>query len=417
MMSIGVQDKVSNTDGPVVVVGSPGNRGTHVSVARTLDELEGLRASWGAVPWGRVDGDLDFYRCVITSRAQIQRPHAILLEEDGRTTAALAGWIEDVPLPSRFGYATVFSPTVRSLTATLGGVVSPIDESSATRLVEAALEVFATREADVIRLPGIRTESPVACALEESVGRVRREFLVDQRTHHQLTLPKTFAEFVGSRSKTTRKNLKHCRNRFERLFGADAALRIFSTPDDLTRIREDLEIVAQKTYHRALGVGFVDSAEERQLLELSLTRGWFRGYVLYVAGDPIAFWTGWAYGDTFYLGTTGYDPAFTEHRVGTYVLSKLIEDLCAEPNTVALDFGPGNAGYKHQFGSETWAEQEVLVFAPTLRAIRINGVRTAIHAADLGAKHLLRSAGWGDKVKTRWRSRLRESGREVRPEL
>ena len=402
--------------GPVVGPGYPDSRGTRVSVARTPDEAERLRSAWSAVPWGRVDADLDFYLCVMASRPQIERPHAILVERDGRATAALAAWIENVPLPSRFGYTTVFAPTVRSLTATLGGVVSPVDESTAMQLMDAALDVFATRDADLIRLPGIPIESPVARALEESVARFRREILVDRRTHHKLTLPKTFDEFLASRSKSTRKHIKLNRNRFERTFGADATLKILSGPDDLTRIREDLDLVSAKTYQRALGAGFADSQEERSLLELSLTRGWFRAYVLYVAEAPVAFWMGWAYGDTFCIGATGYDPAFASHRVGNYVLSRLIEDLCSDPSIHAVDFGPGDAAYKHQYGSETWSEQEILVFAPTFRAVGINAARTAVRAGDLGAKRVLRSAGWGDRVKTLWRTRLRESRRQAAPE-
>lgn len=387
-----------------------------MSVARTADEVERLRAVWSTVSWGRVDADLDFYLCVINSRPQIERPHAILVEHDGRATAALAAWIENVPLASRFGYKTVFAPTVRSLTATLGGVVSPMDESTAIQLVDAALEVFTTRDADLIRLPGLPTASPVARALEKRVTRFRRDLLVDRRTHHKLTLPKTFDEFLASRSKSTRKHIRLCRNRFERTFGGDAALRLLSGPDDLTRIREDLDFVSAKTYQRALGAGFADSREQRPLLELSLTRGWFRAYVLYVGDAPIAFWMGWVYGDTFYSGATGYDPAFASHRVGNYVLSRLIEDLCNDPSIHTVDFGPGDAAYKHQFGSETWSEQEMLVFAPTLRAVGINAVRTAVQAGDLGAKRVLRSAGSGDRVKTLWRSRLRESRPQVEPE-
>jgi len=379
-----------------------------VSVARTLDEVEALRGPWSSVPWGRVDADLDFYRRVIVSRSQIERPHAILVEREGRATAALAGWIENMPLASRFGYATVFAPTVRSLTATLGGVVSPADDATATRLIDAALEVFATRGVHVIRLPGVPTESPFVRAFEARVPQFRRQVLVKPRTHHQLTLPSTFDEFLASRSKGTRKNIKLYRNRFERTFGSNSALRIFSGADDLTRMGEDLEVVAEKTYQRGLGVGFADSREELSLLELSLARGWFRAYVLYVAQAPIAFWTGWAYGDTFYTGATGYDPDFASHRVGTYLLCRVIEDLCADPSIRIVDFGSGDAAYKHQFGSETWSEKDVLVFAPTLRAVGINAVRTAVQAADLGAKRVLRSAGWGDRVKTLWRSRLRE---------
>ncbi len=363
-----------------------------------------------------MDADVDFYLRVIAARPYIERPHAILVERDGRTIAALAAWIENVPLTSRFGYARVFAPTVRSLTATLGGVVSPTDEAAAMQLTDAALEVFSARDADLIRLPGLPSESPLVRTLERRVAHFRREFLVQQRTHHQLTLPETFDEFLASRSKGTRKNIKLYRNRFERTFNADASLRVLSGPDDLTRIREDLEIVAGKTYQRGLGVGFADSPEQRSLVELSLTRGWFRAYVLYLAEAPVAFWTGEKYGDTFYTGPTGYDPALANHRVGTYLLCRVIEDLCGDPSIRIVDFGSGDAAYKHQFGSETWSEQDMLVFGPTLRAVGINAVRTAVQAADLGARRVLRSGGWGDKVKTRWRYRLRESTQQVAPD-
>jgi hypothetical protein len=229
-------------------------------------------------------------------------------------------------------------------------------------------------------------------------------------------LPGTFDEFLATRSKGTRKNIKLYRNRFERTFGAETELRLYSVPDDLTRLRQDLEVVAEKTYQRGLGVGFSDSPEERSLLDLSLTRGWFRAYVLYVAGAPIAFWTGWAYGDTFYTGATGYDPAFASSRVGTYVLCRLIDNLCEDPAIRVVDFGSGDAAYKHQFGSDTWSEKDVLVFAPTFRAVGINAVRTAVQTADLGARRVLQKVGSGDKVKTLWRSRLRGSGRQDAPE-
>lgn len=392
-----------------MVAASPRERALHVHIAQTPDEVERLRPVWNSVPWQRVDPELGFYLCVIASRPHIKRPHAILLERDGQATAALAAWIEDTPLASRFGYATVYAPAVRSLTATLGGVVSLMDESTAMQLSDVLLDVFETRDADVIQLPGLPTDSPVALALQDRVTRFRREILVEARPHHLLRLPKTFDEYLASRSKGTRKNIRLYQNRFDRTFGAAATLRTLAHPGDLPRLRKDLNQVAEKTYQRALGVGFADSREEQPLLELSLDRGWFRAYVLYVSEVPVAFWTGWAYGDTFYTGATGYDPAFASHRVGTYLLTRMIEDLCTDPTIQVVDFGSGDAAYKHQFGSDTFSEQNVLVFAPTFRATRINALRTAIDGADLAAKRVLRSVGSGDKVKTQWRSRLRAS--------
>ena len=51
-----------------------------------------------------------------------------------------------------------------------------------------------------------------------------------------------------------------------------------------------------------------------------MERGWFRAYVLYLDGEPIAFWQGQAYNGVFSTGVPGFDPAYADLRVGNYVL-------------------------------------------------------------------------------------------------
>ena len=72
------------------------------------------------------------------------------------------------------------------------------------------------------------------------------------------------------------------------------------------------------------------------------------------------------------LRTGGYDEAYAEHRVGIYLLMRVIEDACADPALRVLDFGPGDAAYKQQFSNESVQERNLVVFAPTFRARRIN---------------------------------------------
>ncbi len=78
------------------------------------------------------------------------------------------------------------------------------------------------------------------------------------------------------------------------------------------------------------------------------------------------------------LRTGGFDDAYAEHRVGIYLLMRVIEDACADPSSIVLDFGPGDAAYKEQYSNESREERNVVVFAPTFRARRINATRTAI---------------------------------------
>ena len=164
-----------------------------------------------------------------------------------------------------------------------------------------------------------------------------------------------------------------------------------------------------KTYQHGLGAGFSDSERDRALLELALARGWYRAFVLYLDGVPNAFWHGMTYGRTFYTGPTGYDPASRDLRLGTYVLSKMVERVCGEADW--MDFGVGDAEYKRHFADEHLVEEDVLVFAPRAKPVALNLARSGVLGASHAGRAVLARSGKLDQARRRWRSR--RSGRRV----
>ncbi len=86
----------------------------------------------------------------------------------------------------------------------------------------------------------------------------------------------------------------------------------------------------------------------------------------------------------FPTGVPGFDPAYADLRVGNYVLLRLIADLCADESIDTLDYGFGDAEYKRRFGTRSWLEQDVHVFA---RRRRVRGrTRPAERATARGAR-------------------------------
>jgi CelD/BcsL family acetyltransferase involved in cellulose biosynthesis len=85
---------------------------------------------------------------------------------------------------------------------------------------------------------------------------------------------------------------------------------------------------------------------------------------------------------------------------------RLVEDLCADETVDTVDYGFGDAEYKRRFGSRSWQEEDVLVYAPTARAVRINLVRTALLAAVGVARRVLQRGDALGRVKRGWRKRL-----------
>ena len=163
--------------------------------------------------------------------------------------------------------------------------------------------------------------------------------------------------------------------------------------------------VAQSTYQRRLGAGFADTAEQRELVRVGLEHGWLRGYLLHLDGKAVAYWLCSPFGRTTLLRTGGFDDAYAEHRVGIYLLMRVIEDACADPALDVLDFGPGDAAYKEQYANETRVERNVVIFAPTFRARRINATRTAILGPARLAKAGLDATQLTSRVKTTLRRR------------
>ena len=229
--------------------------------------------------------------------------------------------------------------------------------------------------------------------------------------HWELAVPDSYDAFLSSLSKSTRESAKRYPKKLEKEFGDRLSLEVFRDVADSERVFTDLRRVAEKTYQQGLGVSFAQTELQRRLTTLTMERGWFRAYVLYLDDEPIAFWQGQAYNGVFSTGVPGFDPAYADHRVGNYVLFKLIADLCADESIETLDYGFGDAEYKRRFGSRSWDEQDVHLFAPTAKGYRTNAIRSALLATVAGSRRACSGAATGSTgSRKRWRDRLSRGG-------
>jgi CelD/BcsL family acetyltransferase involved in cellulose biosynthesis len=362
-----------------------------------------VRDAWSAFSWPRVDADLDFLTTLVECSPEAVRPHVAALETPAGP-AMLVGRIEETRLESRIGYRPVLRPAVRMLTVAHGGLAG--EDGAAGALVDEVLRALRAGEADVALLPSLRVGSACYEAARSRPPARSRDRLVQVRTHRRLHLPGSFDDFLAARSKSTRQSITRYTKKVERDLGEGLAVRVFGAPEELDELFAAVEPVAAKTYQGGLGVALRDDERHRRLVALGLERGWFRTWVVSLDGSPVAFWPGWIYARTFFVGTPGYDPALADYRLGQYVLMRAIADLCADPGVDHCDFGFGDSEYKRRFSDEEWDEADVLVFAPTLRGLRLNLARTAVGLADRGLRRVAGVAGLDERVKRAWRRRL-----------
>ena len=371
------------------------------TILRTFEELEALRPTWDNTDWERIDPEPEFFRTVIETRMDVVGPYVLVLS--GSRGPSVVARLEDVEVvAARLGYRSIWRPRVRSITVVPGGIDPAADASA---VVTALQERLAERDADLVSLPGLRTDTALFREVTSQDRGLRRTLRIPN-THWRLELPESYEAFLRSRSRKTRENARMYHNRLTRAYPGRVEFKIFTEAHDLDYVLADLTSIGATTYQHGLGVAFADSQERRRLTELGLRTRSYRAHVLYLDGQPAAFWHGFIRGRTFFTATPGYNPALAEFSIGTLVLLHLIRTLIEDPAVEAVDYGFGDADYKRRFGSSSWQEVDVSLWARSPRAVAINSLRTGTEAMNLLAKRTLDRSGLTATVKRRWRAQL-----------
>lgn len=390
-------------------VGADGDR---IWTARTVGDVEALRPDWDRLLADVVNADLDNLLALVrTSNAPV-RPHVLVAERGGTPTALLVGRLETVRLHCDVGYKQLHLPALRAITVAYGGVLGDPPDAVLEEFLGSLRESLASGEADVVAFRELRVGSPLHRLVGQATG-VLRSRGSRRSVHRELRLPDSPEAFLSSLSKGTRDSVKRYRRKLERELGDRLAVRIYNSPDEVDEVVAALDAVAARSWQRGIGSGFRDDESHRDQTLLALRRGWFRACVVSVDGEPIAFWHGIGLGGRLISGIPGFDPAYAELRAGTYALLRLVESLTADPAFSVLDFGFGDAEYKRRFGTASWEEESLELFARRPKALAVGLLRSGIRTTNDVARSLLGKAGVAGSVRSAWRRRLGSPRRDA----
>ncbi len=378
--------------------------GSVLRVARSPEEVEALRPAWARLQESHFTSDIDVFLTLVRTDPGVVRPHVLVLEQDGEPVSIVVARIEERALPARLGYLAV-SPRVRMLTVAYGGFLGR-DPSAPAVVLGGARRSLAPEGIELLRLRMLTVGSPLHAAARAAASPWLRRRFDRPRPHWRCGIPDSLDEFLAGRSKERRRNVRRYQRRLEEAFPGEVEVRAFEGRDELDTLFAHSERIQRRTYQRAVGVGFSDTALTRELTGLAMDRGWFLGAVLYLGGEPTAFWHGNAYRGVFSTTATGYDPALAEHRPGTYLLIELVERLCADPTVHTLDFGFGDADYKRSFGDTSMLEEDVAVFAARPRPLAVHAVDSAVLGTAALGRAVLARSGRQRAVRRAWRRRL-----------
>jgi hypothetical protein len=384
------------------------NEEISVRTLRSVSEIEEIRGIWTS--WQHHPNvDIDFYLTVSRSRPQILRPHVIVVDRGGLPAAMLIGRLVDGRIDIKIGYASFFRPQARLLAFAYGGLLGNSSSENCELLIGEISNSLRRGEADVALLSNVRVRTPLFDLATRMPCFLTRDHLPVPQAHWTLSLPGSIEEIYRAMPEHHRSEIRRKVKKFIANYPGRVCINRFCDPAELDRMIEDMEEVAKKTYQRGLGVGFIDSVEMRNQLHLAAQKGWLRAYILYVAERPCAFWMGSRYGETFQGNFAAYDPAYGKYSPGMFLTMRVIEELCqsnGQERVREIDFGFGDAEYKTLLGNCRWEEASVYIFAPTLKGVRLNVLRTSALLIDRALRKGAERTNLLPKIKRIWRDHV-----------
>lgn len=387
------------------------DRNTDLMATSTLT----LRDSYEALPslrpaWERLEhhpnSAYEHFEFVCRHTPQVVSPMVLAIQEAHQTKLILAGRLEKTKLCPRLGYLRLPAFPVRVWTVVHEGLLGEIDPADARLIACHFLDVLLRGHCDAIQIRALkRSHAALWTELGQwpyvGVGHKRPRW----SKHYSLRLPAESDNLLRKMRSKHRTWIQGRRKKLEETFPQAVRWAWFGPSADLDTLCKEAEKVARTTYQRRLGAGFKDDEFTRARLALLARKNMVRFAMLYINGEPKAFWHGTIFGQTFYSASTGYTPDMHSFEAGTLLFLWMVNQLIAQ-DIQRLDFGLGEAHYKERFATDHWEEADLLLFGPTARSRLVGVYYAAFQQLNQQAEGLLKRFAWDQKVKHWWRDRL-----------
>jgi Acetyltransferase (GNAT) domain len=383
-------------------------------ILKAASEFEELRDAWSAWCHGP-EADLDFFSIHLRHTPGVVRPHVMVVYRSSRRPdCILVGWLHQGSVPFKVGSFTLFRPHARILRFANGGFLGNQSSGNSRILVGEILRSLRKHEAQAVEFSQLRTDSPLYDLAKREPNVFCREYFTPVQTHRYLDLPASFDEFVRGLSRKSHQQLRRYARMLVREFPGKVRFQIIRSERDVEDFVCKADQISRKTYQRALGIGFVNDAEMREVLRAAAQKAAFRACLLYIDEQAAAFASGIVSNRTLYGTFMGYDPGFKKYRPGLQTLMRLIEESF-EPSgsLLRVDAGCGDLPYKRPLFDSSWKEGPVWIFAPSANGLRLHVLKMVSTLLHSLAMRLLSKSDRLRKLKKMWhRQVLREFQRK-----
>ena len=192
-------------------------------------------------------------------------------------------------------------------------------------------------------------------AAEERLHAAMPGFVVGARQDYArsyIAMTGSYEDYLAQFSGKTRSTLRRKRRKLEEAGGGALDVRCYRTPEELDEFLALALPLSRKTYQsRLLDAGLPEGeAAQRAMRELA-DRDDMRAFLLFLAGEPIAYLYLPVSGRTLIYAYLGYDAEHAHLSPGTVLQMAALENLFAEKRFAFFDFTEGEGAHKALFGT------------------------------------------------------------------
>lgn len=390
-----------------------------IKVAKSFEEVEAIRDIWLQLQHeeslSALNTDIDRYLTIVESLKETVRPYVIVVYYNSAPKTIVIGRIETRRITCRVGYATIFKPSLRCLTIVYGGILGKPSEQVSVRILQELMNTLTRGDIDTVFFNQLPLDSPLYRLARIKPSILCRCFLPVAEPHWQTHLPDSIRAFYKEISGNRKRYLRRYTRALEKAGTGPVEMVCYRSEDKVDQVISIASEISAKTYKHALNVGFHDDYLTRSLLTKAAKQGKLRAYVLYAGRVPCAFEYGIEYGNVFFPEHISYDPQFRSCSPGTVLFIKVIEDLIENSNIRVFDYGFGAAAYKERFGTKSWPEASVYIFAPRFYPVVINVLRSSVKSVNTSLRYVMRKLGSFSWIKRRWRNFLQAKNPDGKP--
>ena len=215
----------------------------------------------------------------------------------------------------------------------------------------------------------------------------------DYRRHY-IAMDGTFEEYLARFSGKTRSTLRRKARKFAEADGGELDVRPYRSRDEVAQFLDLALPLSAKTYQsRLLDAGLPDSETAREDMLDRAEAGNMRCFLLFLAGEPVAYLALPVEGQTLVYAHLGYDPAHAALSSGTVLQMEALRMLFAEERFRYFDFTEGEGAHKALFGTDSVACCSFILLRTTLANRLLLGARDAFDGAVAWAKGRMQGHG------------------------